>query len=126
MANIVREDIGNLHALLTVTLSPEDYEPKVNSELNNYRKKAQMKGFRKGKTPMGMIRKLYGKSVLGEVVNEMLQNELFQYIKEQELNILGQPIPAENQEQVDLETKGDYVFRFEIGLAPDFVRAKSL
>lgn len=122
MSKIVREDIGNLHAILTATLSPADYEPKVNSELNNYRKKAQMKGFRKGKTPMGMIRKLYGKSVLSDVVNEMLQNEVFQYLKDEDMDILGQPIPAQDQEQLDLEmgNKSDLVFRFEVGLAPKF------
>lgn len=120
MSKIVREDIGNLHAILTATLSPSDYEPKVNSELNKYRKKAQMKGFRKGKTPMGMIKKLYGKSVMGEVVNEMLQNEVFQYIKDENLDILGQPIPAKDQEQLDLQLgiQEDLVFRFEVGIAP--------
>lgn len=122
MSKIVREDIGNLHATLTATLSPSDYEPKVNSELNKYRKKAQMKGFRKGKTPMGMIKKLYGQSVMGEVVNEMLQNEVFQYIKDENLDILGQPIPAEDQDQLDLQlgAKEDLVFRFEVGIAPKF------
>ena len=121
MSKIVREDIDNLHALLTATLTPEDYQPKVNSELQNYRKKASMKGFRKGKTPMGMIKKLYGKSVLGDVINEMLQNEITQYLKDENLEILGQPIPAKDQELFDLEEGGkDVVFRFEVGLAPKF------
>ncbi len=122
MSNIVRTTLGNLHETLELTLSPADFEPKLKTELNKYRKKAQIKGFRKGKTPMGMIRKLYGKAILADVVNELLQSTLLEYIKEEDLDILGQPIPAEDQVDTDLDPNDlkTIIFKFEIGLAPEF------
>ena len=122
MSNIVRTTLGHLHEALEVQLSPADLEPKLKSELNKYRKNAQMKGFRKGKPPMGMIRKLYGKALLGEVVNDLLQSTLVEYLEEQALSILGQPIPTEDQVASELDPNAltDVHFKFEIGLAPEF------
>lgn len=122
MSKVVREDIAPLTARLDVQLERADYEPKLKSELKKYQQKAHMKGFRKGKTPMSVIRKMYGKSVLAEVVNDLLQKELSGYIQNEELDLLGQPLPAEEQEPVDfdLHNLDDYSFKFEIGLAPDF------
>lgn len=121
MSKVVREDIGPLTANLNVQLEREDYEPKLKLELKKYQQQAHMKGFRKGKTPMSVIRKMYGKSVLAEVVNELLQKELSEYIQQEELNLLGQPIPAREQKPVDfdLQALDRYEFSFEIGLAPD-------
>jgi len=122
MPTTVREDGDQQTAVLTVTVSKDEYEPKYKSELNKYRKHAHMKGFRKGKTPMSVVRKMYGKSVLADVVNKMLQEELYRYLTEEEIQILGQPLPAEDQELIDFNLKEleDYVFRFDVGLAPEF------
>ncbi|MCO6478063.1 MAG: trigger factor [Phaeodactylibacter sp.] len=122
MPKVVREDIDNLNAVLTVTLEKEDYEPKFNSELSKYRKQANMKGFRKGKTPLSVLKKMYGKSVLADVINEMLQKELYGYLTDEDISILGQPLPSESQEPVSFELKGleDYTFKFDLGLAPEF------
>lgn len=122
MPKVVREEIDNLNATVTITLEKSDYQPKFNSELNKYRQQAHMKGFRKGKTPLSVVKKMYGKSVLAEVINEKLQKELFDHLNEDKLDILGQPLPAEDQEQVefDLKDMNDYVFKFDVGIAPQF------
>lgn len=122
MPKVVREDIDNLNAVLTVTLEKEEYEPKFRSELGKYQKQAHMRGFRKGKTPISVIKKMYGKSVLAEVINEMLQKELSGYLTGEDLRILGQPLPSEDQEPIDFELKDlhNYTFKFDLGLAPEF------
>ena len=122
MSQVVREDIDNLNAVLTVTVAQKTYEPKFNQQLSKYKQQAHMKGFRKGKTPTGVIKKMYGKGILADIVNEELQKELFDYIQNEKLDILGQPIPAEKQEGIDFDLKNlqDYIFKFEIGLVPDF------
>jgi trigger factor len=122
MPKVERQDIDDLNAVLTVTLEKSDYEPKFKSELNKYRKQANMKGFRKGKTPLSVLKKMYGQSVLAEVINEMLQKELNDYLKEQDLQILGQPLPSDDQkpQAFDVKNLEDYEFKFDLGLSPDF------
>lgn len=122
MSNVVREDVGNLSAVLTLTVSKADYEPKLSTELNKHRKKAQLKGFRKGKTPMGFIKKMYGRAILADAINEMIQKELTKYISEEKIQILGQPLPSEDQQEYDFNINEliDYTFKFDIGLAPEF------
>ncbi len=122
MSKVVREDIDNLNAVLTVTVEKKDYEPKYLSELAKYRKQAQMKGFRPGKTPLSVIKKMYGKAVLGDVINEILQEQINKHLTEEKLEILGQPIPNETQDPIDfdLKTLDDYEFKFDLGLAPKF------
>lgn len=122
MSKVVREDKGNLSAVLTLTIASDDYSPKLNAELNKYRKKAHMKGFRKGKTPMGFIKKMYGRAIMADVINEMLQKELTQYLTEEKLAILGQPLPVADQEEFDFDISNlqDFEFKFDIGLAPEF------
>jgi trigger factor len=122
MPKVEHENIDNLNAVLTVTLEKSDYEPKFKTELNKYRKQANMKGFRKGKTPASVLKKMYGKGVFADVINEMLQKELYDYLTDNDIKILGQPLPAPDQEpqDFDLKTFQDYVFKFELGLAPDF------
>ena len=122
MPKIVREDIDNLNAVLTVTLEKKDYEPKFKSELNKYRKEASMKGFRRGKTPISVLKKMFGKSALADVINRMLQEELSTYIDKESISLLGQPIPSENQEPIDFDVRAleDYNFKFDLGLAPEF------
>ncbi len=122
MSKVVREDIDSLHAVLTFTIGKEDYAGLFKEELGNYRKKATLKGFRKGKTPASFVRKMYGQSILTEVVFKLIQTEVDKYIKENNLSTIGQPIPAEDQElmEFDVNEAKDYVFKFEIGLVPEF------
>lgn len=122
MSKVVREDTGELTATITVVLEPTDYEPKFKAELKKYREQAHMKGFRKGKTPMSVIKKMYGKGVLAEVINDLLQKELNDYINKEKLNLLGQPLPSNQQNEVsfDLQSPTDYAFAFDVGMAPDF------
>lgn len=122
MPNVVREEIDSLNSVLTITLEKAEVENKLKSELNKYKDKAQMKGFRKGKTPEGMLRKLYGKGLLADIVNESLQRELYQHITENKLEVLGQPIPSENHPEIDLDPiqVSDYTFKFDVALAPEF------
>lgn len=122
MPKVVRKDIDNLNAELTVTIEKADVESTLTPKLNDVRKKAQLKGFRKGKTPMGFIKKMYGQSLLVETVNESLQKGLMDYLKDEEINILGQPIPAAEQTTLnfDINNLGDYTFVFDIGISPAF------
>jgi trigger factor len=122
MSQVVREDIDNLNAVLTVTVAQETYEPKFNQQLSKHKQQAHMKGFRKGKTPTSVIKKMFGKGILADIVNEAIQESLLEYIKGENLDILGQPIPSDKQEEIEFDLKDlkDYVFKFEIGVTPDF------
>ncbi len=122
MSKVVRVDKGNLSAELSLTITQEDYKPKVDSELRKLRKDAHLKGFRRGKTPMGVIKRMYGPRAFMDVVNDVVQRELFQYINDEKIELLGQPIPSEDQETVDfdIDKMGDYEFKFDIGFAPEF------
>jgi trigger factor len=122
MSKVVRIDKGNLSAELSITISKEDYKPKVDSELKKLRKDAHLKGFRRGRTPMGVIKRMYGPRAFMDVINDVVQRELFQYINDEKIELLGQPIPSEDQESVDfdIDKMGDYEFKFDIGFAPQF------
>jgi trigger factor len=122
MPQVVRTDSDNLNTQIVLTITKDDYEPKFKSELNKYKNKVQMKGFRKGKTPTALIKKMYGQKLLVDVINEMVQNEIFTFIKGEDLQTIGQPIPAEDQPEVDFNVNDlkDMEFRFDIGLAPQF------
>jgi len=122
MSVVTKENVDALNATITVTLQPEDIHPKLNLELNKIRKTASLKGFRKGKTPIGFIKKMYGPGVMNDVVNTLLQEELTKFLKEEEGKFLGQPIPSLDHEQMDLNINeiSDLVFKFDLGLAPEF------
>ena len=118
--NISRENIDSLNAILTVSIEQNDYEAKVNEVLKNYRKKANMPGFRPGMVPAGLIKKMYGKTALAEEVNKILSNSLNDYIHAENLNILGEPLPnEEKQPKIDWDTQPDYSFVYDIGIAPE-------
>ena len=119
---IVRKETAHLHLTLDITLEPSDYTSKFESEIKKYKGKAQLKGFRKGKTPDSVIRKMYGKSILAEVINQTLQDKLFGYLDEQNINYLGQPLANEDKNHVlnlDVNQPKDYVFSFDVGIAPE-------
>lgn len=116
--NISRTDIDSLNAVVTVAIEKQDYAEKVDSILNNYRKTANIPGFRKGHVPMGMVKRQFGKAVLIEEVNKLLQDSLHTYLTEEKLDVLGNPLPK-NDDQINWE--GDnFNFEFELGLAPKF------
>ena len=115
---ITKKDIDSLNAVVTVAVKAEDYSDKVQKILNNYRKTANIPGFRKGHVPMGMVKKQYGKAVLVEEVNKILQDALHNYLTEEKLDVLGNPLPK-NDEEIDWDAK-DFTFDFELGLSPKF------
>lgn len=116
--NVTKEQIDDLNAVLKVEIVKEDYNEKVESILKNYRKTANIPGFRKGHVPMGMVKKQYGTAVRVEEVNKLLQEALGSYLQEQKMNVLGNPLPK-NQEDFDWSAD-DYNFEFDLGMAPKF------
>lgn len=118
--NITKELTDELNGTLTVELKKEDYQGKVDEVLADYRRKASIKGFRPGKAPMGMIRKMYGTAVLVEEINKLVSEKLSGYLLEEKLNILGDPLPSEREDNMqDFEKQDDFTFYFDIGLAPE-------
>ena len=116
--NITRENVDALNAVVKVDIAKEDYSAKVEKILIDYRKTANIPGFRKGHVPMGMVKKQYGKAVLVDEVNKLLQDALNKYLTEEKLDVLGQPLPKA-QEQIDWDADV-FSFEFELGLAPEF------
>lgn len=116
--NITKESIDALNAVLKVAIRKEDYQDKVEKILKDYRRSANVPGFRKGQVPMGLIKKQYGKAVLVDEVNKLIQDNLNKYLIEEKLDILGNPLPRlENNFNWDSE---NFDFEFELGLAPEF------
>src|SRR5690554_1096717 len=116
--NITRENIDALNAVVKVDIAKEDYSDKVDKILADYRKSANIPGFRKGHVPMTMVKKQYGKAVLVDEVNKLLQDALNKYLTEEKLDVLGNPLP---KAQDDLDWDADsFTFEFELGLAPEF------
>ena len=107
-----------LTGLLTVNLTEADYAPTVDKQIKEYSKRAQVKGFRPGMVPVGMVRKMYGKGILAEEINKMLGKAVDSYIKENNVKLLGEPLPMESN--VNFDTDKDFAFQFELGLLPDF------
>ena len=119
--NVSLQNIDKVSALLTVKLEKADYQEKVEKSLKNIRQKAQMPGFRSGMVPAGLVKKMYGKSVLAEEVNKLLSETVYKYIQDNKINILGEPPPNEDkQPETDFETMEEFEFLFDIALAPEF------
>ncbi|WP_298508731.1 trigger factor [uncultured Kordia sp.] len=116
--NITRENIDALNAVVTVNIEKEDYNDKVAKILTDYKKTANIPGFRKGHVPLGLVKKQYGKAVLVDEVNKLLQEGLNKYLVEEKLDILGNPLPR-MQEEFDWDAES-FSFEFELGLAPEF------
>jgi len=116
--NITKENVDALNAVVKVDIVAEDYQTKVAEVLQDYRKKANIPGFRKGHVPMGMVKKQYGKSIMIDEVNKLLQESLNKFLTEEKLDILGNPIPrVQDGFSWDTET---FSFEFELGIAPEF------
>ncbi|MEO9967283.1 MAG: trigger factor [Reichenbachiella sp.] len=108
-------------ALIKINLKEADYQPKVEEKLKEYSKKAQIKGFRPGKVPQSLVNKMYGKSILVEEINHMVSQKVMDYIKENDIQILGDPLPnAEKATSLDWENAKEFDFEYEIGIVPEF------
>jgi len=116
--NITKQSVDALNAVVKVDIVADDYQAKVTEVLNDYRKKADIPGFRKGHVPMGMVKKQYGKSIMIDEVNKLLQENLNKFLTEEKLDILGNPLPR-MQEDFSWDTE-TFSFEFELGLAPEF------
>ncbi len=118
--NVVRTDIDAVNASLTVQIAKADCNEELDKELRNYKKKANIPGFRPGMVPMGMVKKMYGKYALVNIVNQKISDALYEYIKENNLQILGEPLPNEGeQKEVDLDNDETFEYVFDIALAPE-------
>lgn len=117
--NITRENIDNLNAVLKVKIEKADYQEKVEKVLRDYRKKANIRGFRPGMVPIDLIRKMYGLAVKVEEINKTVSENIHKYITDEKLEILGDPIPkTDEHEKMDFEKQDDFSFSFELGIAP--------
>lgn len=118
--NVSLKNIDAVSGIVKVEIVKADYAEKVEKGLRNFRQKANVPGFRKGMVPMGMVKKMYGKSVLAEEVNKLVSEGLFGYIRENELNILGEPLPNESeQKEINFDTQEDFEFCFDVAIAPE-------
>ncbi|WP_455612649.1 trigger factor, partial [Bacteroides sp.] len=115
------QNIDKVSALLTVKLEKADYQEKVDKSLKSLRQKAQVPGFRPGMVPMSLVKKMYGKSVIAEEVNKALSEAVYKYIQDNNVSILGEPLPNEDkQPEIDFDTMEEFEFLFDIALAPEF------
>ena len=119
--NITKENKDELNAVLKIQVDPEDYDEKVKSVIRDYKKKAKMDGFRPGKVPEGLIRKMYGRAIKVDEINKLVSEKLSEYIKSEDLNILGEPLPnKEEQKEIDWDNDKQFEFAFDIAMAPEF------
>ena len=118
--NIVRKDLDQNNALVTICIEKADYAEKVDKNLRDFRKKANIPGFRPGMIPMGLVKKMYGKAVMAEEVNKLVSENIYSYIRENNMNILGEPLPNETEQKpFDFDTQDDFEFVFDLGIAPE-------
>lgn len=119
--DIKKEQIDDLNAVISLKVVESDYQEKVDKVLRDYRKTANIKGFRPGNVPMGMIKKMYFKPVLVDEINRLVSEKLMSYIREEQIQILGEPLPHENDEPLpDFDNDKEFNFKFDIGIAPEF------
>lgn len=120
---VVRSDIDNSSTILTVTVTREELKPKLDSELKKLRNRAPIKGFRAGQTPMDIVKKMYGPAVFSDALNELFYQHLYSYLRESKLDVLGQPLPAEDQQKFSFkinDPEPEYSVNYEVGFVPPF------
>mgnify|MGYP003243360219 CR=1 FL=1 len=118
--NVSLKNIDATKGIVKLEIVKADYADKVEKSLRSFRQKAEMPGFRKGMVPMGMVKKMYGKHVLVEEINKLVSENLYNYIRENKLNILGEPLPNETeQKEINFDTQEDFEFCFDVALAPE-------
>ena len=118
--NISVENIDKVNAVITAVVEPADYTEKYEKALKDAKKKMNMPGFRPGMVPVGLIKKQFGESILAEEVNKILQEGLFGYIRENKINMLGEPLPTEENNNVELKEGESFTFKFDLAIAPEF------
>ncbi len=119
--NISQEKIDNLNAIVKININPEDYQPRVDKAIKDHAKKAKIPGFRPGMVPASHIKRMYGKSILVDEINNMLSDTLNKYIEDEQLEVLGQPLPKlEDEKHYNWDFADNFEFNYEVGLAPDF------
>ena len=119
--NTTFEKVDQVNGLITMQIEKADYAENVEKELKNFRKKANMPGFRVGQVPMGLIKKRFGTEVKAEAVDKLIREKLYGYIRDEKLSVLGEPLPNEEKTpQVDFEHQDDFTFVFDVALAPEF------
>ncbi|MBM6991745.1 MAG: trigger factor [Prevotella sp.] len=114
------ENPDKINALLTITVEEDDYKNDVEKTLKDYRKRANIPGFRPGQVPMGMIKRQFGASAKMDAINKLIGNEIQKYIADNKISMLGEPLASEKQEAQDLEKEAPYTFMFDIDVAPEF------
>ena len=117
---IEQSELKDLKAVVTLTVEPADYQEEVAKQLKEVRHKAQMPGFRPGMVPAGLVKKMYGKGILADVLNKKVGEGLQKHIEDNKLQILGEPLPNDEQGQIDLDHEETFTFAFDIAVAPEF------
>ena len=117
--NITFENPDKVHGLMTITVEENDYKENVEKALKDYRKKANVPGFRPGQVPMGMIKRMYGNAVKMDAINRVVGQEMYKYVQENKIQMLGEPLPHEGNEAVDIEKDAPYTFQFDLAVAPE-------
>ena len=117
--NIVKNQVDDLNLQITVNIAADDYAAAEKKKLNEVRRRADFKGFRKGMVPMTLVQKVYGEQVLGESVNEVLSDAINNFIKENKLNVVGEPLPSEDQPELEWKSGNDFSFKFDIATTPE-------
>ena len=119
--NISQNKVDDLNLELTLSIGKDDYADRRKKKLNEHRKTAEIKGFRKGMVPMSLIEKIYGQSALVDSVNDIIADSLNNFIKENNLKVVGEPLPSEDQPQTEWVNGNDFTFRFDVATTPDIV-----
>lgn len=118
--NISFENPDKVNGLLTITVEEADYAANVEKTLKDYRKKANIPGFRPGMVPMGLIKRQFGASIKMEEINKFVGEQIYKYVKDNKIQMLGDPLPADKQDFVDIEKDAPYTFKFDVAVAPEF------
>src|ERR1700742_4064009 len=119
--DITQEKIDNLNSIVTIKIKAGDYQARVDKAIRDQAKKAKIPGFRPGMVPPAHIKKMYGKSILVDEINNLLSDSLNNYINEQQLEVLGQPLPKmDDSKEYNWDFADNFEFNYEVGLAPDF------
>jgi trigger factor len=118
--NIERQNIDEVNVVLTINIAKSDYQDKMAQTLKDYRKKANVPGFRPGMVPTSLLKKMYGKAILVDEVNKAVSDGLYNYIKDNKMEVLGEPLPSKDQPENDFSDENDYTFKFDVALAPEF------
>ncbi len=117
---INQSELKDLKAVVTLVIEPADYQEEVAKQLKEVRHKAQMPGFRPGMVPAGLVKKMYGKGILADVLNKLVGEHLQKHIEDNKIQILGDPLPSEESPKIDLDNEDTFTFLFDIAVAPEF------